>query len=538
MTAFSGTKRPETEATDVDVDGAVRRSLALHPIDALVAVTLIGLGVWWFHLTDGAWFFADEYPLALRGRTPQDLLEPYNGHLSITYLAVYRLHFGLFGFSHYTLLRVAGIIALLSVPAALYVTTRSRVGPAVAGFVALLVALTTSPSLEPGGMNHNAAITFGLVAAWAMTRPGRRFDLIVAGALALSFATAGDALPFAVALLALCAVTRASRRRWVAVATPVALWVLWRFVFGVESQIAEVARVGLVDQVLLPFKSIPSTLRGLAFGSSIAATVLAIVLVGALVRKVRTEGRTGMGTIAAWGLAWWFWWFGLAMSRGLLADTGVFRYRFAASVLLLLAVLPQRTAEDDPLVGRLGPPRARWLQTGVLVLMVVGLVIANRDTTRSSTKSLASFGKKAREDFLVFTALPSVVPPDHVHSLLFGSIDQEQLLDGVRAYGPPPLQPEQIDDRLVGQGAIAVSGPTEVDDGTACSPSPGRLVTTGEPITLRTTDQPAEVRARLFGDEDVLLVEIPPDSSVTIDPPEAFLDHLWVLTTEPVCVGS
>ncbi len=538
MTAFSGTRRPETEATDVEVDGAVRRSLALHPIDALIAITLIGLGLWWFQLTDGAWFYADEYPLALRGRTPQDLLEPYNSHLSITYLAVYRLHFGLFGFTHYSVLRVTGIVALLTVPAALYVTARNRVGPAVAGFAALLVALTTSPSLEPGGMNHNAAIAFGLVAAWAMTRRGRRFDLIVAGALALSFATAGDALPFAVALLALCALTRASCRRWVAVASPVALWLLWRFVFGVESQIVEMARLSRVDQVLLPFRSLPPTLRGLAFGSSVAATVLAIGLVAAVVHKVRTEGSAGMASVAAWGLAWWFWWFGLALSRGRLADTEIFRYRFAASVLLLLAVLPHGIPDDDPLLGRLGPPRARWLQTGVLVLMLVGVVAANRATTQTSTAALASFGKKAQGDFLVFTALPSVVPPDHVHSLLFGSIDQEQLLDAVNAYGPSPLTPEQVDGRLVGQGAFTVSDPTPVTDGIACSPSPNRLTTTGEPITLRTTDQPAEVEARLFGDEDVLVVEVPPDSTVTVDPPEAFFDHLWVLTTGPVCVGS
>ena len=67
-------------------------------VDLAVAVVFTATWVVWFRMTDGAWFFVDEWALAGRGRSIGDFLEPYNNHLSVPYIAVYRIHMGLFGF--------------------------------------------------------------------------------------------------------------------------------------------------------------------------------------------------------------------------------------------------------------------------------------------------------------------------------------------------------------------------------------------------------------------------------------------------------
>ena len=71
--------------------------------------------------------------MALRGRTLGDFLEPYNGHLSIVPIAIWRASYQVFGFGTYVPLHVVGILSLVSGSVAIFVVFRSRMGPFVAG---------------------------------------------------------------------------------------------------------------------------------------------------------------------------------------------------------------------------------------------------------------------------------------------------------------------------------------------------------------------------------------------------------------------
>src|SRR5690606_20764739 len=103
-TPAPGADRAPDRAVDGAVDGAV---------DVVVAVVLLATWVTWFRWTQDGWFFLDEWALAGRGRTLGDFLEPYNNHLSVPYLAVYRAHMALFGFDRYEVLRAIGHTALV-----------------------------------------------------------------------------------------------------------------------------------------------------------------------------------------------------------------------------------------------------------------------------------------------------------------------------------------------------------------------------------------------------------------------------------------
>lgn len=520
----------------------MQERLRFGPIDALVTITVISMAVWWFGLTDGSWFFADEWRLARRGHTFGDFFGPYNGHLSITPIALYRVHYGLFGFSHYEVLRAIGVVALASVPAALYVTTRRRVPPVAAGLCAVLLVMSTRPGLEPGGMNHNLALTFGLIAAWAMSHQGRRYDLLVAASLFASIASAGDALPFAIALLVLCAIGRVSLQRWIAVVVPFGLWGLWHTTIGATDRLISKARVGLVDKFLLAPRSLPETLRGLTAGSTPAALLLAVGLVVAIIYKLRTGGRPGVASTIAWLAAWWAWWFGLADARGVLAFPQIFRYRFAASVFLALAVLPTglidrrsaRGAHRDRTPTTL---RHQWLGVGALALLTVTLAFANRSAVRETSRQLNAFGAEVEEQFLVATAVPTVVPPEYVHPFALGGLTQQELLDVVAGFGPKPLTAAQLDARFVENGSVYVSAVGVAADDPTCDPRPYQIRSRGEETRLSTADEPAWVHARLFGDDEVPLVELPARSTVSIRPPTDVFGRQWVLTTGPVCVG-
>src|SRR5262245_56327064 len=63
----------------------------LSPIDIAFALIVVVTAVYEYQQMHGSWFFADDWLLSLRGRTPVDFFRPYNGHLSITYIGIYRL---------------------------------------------------------------------------------------------------------------------------------------------------------------------------------------------------------------------------------------------------------------------------------------------------------------------------------------------------------------------------------------------------------------------------------------------------------------
>lgn len=93
-----------------------------------LAVAVIASGLLLLHLTRGTSFWADEWIwiTTRRGNTADAFLAPYNGHLSLVPIAIYRLMFAVFGIGGYTPYRALVIGLSLVVAVLVFVYARSR----------------------------------------------------------------------------------------------------------------------------------------------------------------------------------------------------------------------------------------------------------------------------------------------------------------------------------------------------------------------------------------------------------------------------
>lgn len=502
--------------------GRARRAAAdagWSPVDLVVLATIVLTAIWWFSITRDAWFAWDEWLLAGRGRSAPDLLEPYNGHLSITYLVLYRLHMAAFGLDHHWVLEVIGLASLASVPLLLHLTTRRRMGTFAAGVAAVLVLWSTGPGLEAGAVNHSVALALAVVTAWDLERRSTRDDLVVAATLALGLATSGGMVAVAAGAVVHCALSRAPWRRWLAVVVPVTAWGVWYLAKGRDA-VEDVPRLGAGDTVELVVDGYAATLRGLALGSTVGAWLLGLVVLAAAVRQIRVHRWRGATTLLAWSAAGVAWWFGLARSRGVLADPDVFRYRWVASVFLVLAIVPPvrlapAPAADDTTTR--GDWR-RWatsrsVQAGALAALVVAVAVANADATRDEAAFLNAVGRQARVSQQISRTDPSPVPADQAFPLIVGGLTRQQVDDLVATYGPGSGLPADLDRVLVDVGAVTVAEPEPAGDTGRCTPPEGLHI---GPVVLR-TDGATTLWVRRFGPEPVAVAQLPPRSEVTVE---------------------
>src|SRR5690606_17852700 len=87
-------------------------------VAATFGLIVVATAAYFLRITGGSWFFVDEWSMALQLERPGGIIEPYNGHLSVSILSLYRVLLELFGFS-YLPYRGAGGVALVGVPVAL-----------------------------------------------------------------------------------------------------------------------------------------------------------------------------------------------------------------------------------------------------------------------------------------------------------------------------------------------------------------------------------------------------------------------------------
>ena len=224
MTAGVPTRRRAVRAlARVDLDRLARPGLV---------VAVLASGLLLLHLSRDSSFWADDWTwiATRRGDSVNTFLSPYNGHLSLVPIAIYRLMFASFGLGSYTPYRALVIALSLVVAVLLFVYARARVGD--------LIALLLSASLLFLGPGWQETM-------WAFQIPW----LLVAGAgisalmLLERCDTVGDLSACALILLAVCSTSLAvaflvgvavdiavSRRRWRdvwIVAVPLILYLIW-----------------------------------------------------------------------------------------------------------------------------------------------------------------------------------------------------------------------------------------------------------------------------------------------------------------------
>ena len=281
-----------------------------HAVEVVFAAIIVGLFVWFLRSGADLYFIGDDWPLLFQGGSFQGMLDPYNGHLSVTILAIYRILIEGFGFSYWPF-RVTGLVCLLAIPVSYFVTTRRLLGPPVAALAALSLLSYSDLDLSPSWLNHYLVLVGGIVCAAALNR-GRRADWVVAGALAFSLCAAGGGVAVAAACVVHNLCTRASLRRWLVVLGPVAVWGTWWFLAGRGQP-----RSGLsLSESLRYTRTIALTpFEHLGLGLPVLSALLAIAFVGYGLWSLR-HGLPTAANFLAWGAALVFWAGGLAYSRG------------------------------------------------------------------------------------------------------------------------------------------------------------------------------------------------------------------------------
>jgi hypothetical protein len=181
----------------------------------LVAAVIVS-GLLLLHLTRGTSFWADDWTwiATRRGDTVDAFLAPYNGHLSLVPVAIYRLMFAIFGIGSYTPYRALVIVLSLVVAALLFVYARARTGE----LLALLLAVSML-FLGPGWQDMMWAFQIpwlivcaaGIVALMLLERRTRRGDAGACALLVLAICSTSLGLAFAIGIAVDLAL---SRRRW------------------------------------------------------------------------------------------------------------------------------------------------------------------------------------------------------------------------------------------------------------------------------------------------------------------------------------
>jgi hypothetical protein len=202
----------------------------LAPAGLALAVTVSGLLL--LHLTRGSSFWVDDWNFVTqrRGDSVHTFLSPYQGHLSLVPIAIYRALFAVFGIGSYTPYRVIVIGLSIVVAILLYIYAQARIG----GFGALLLTalmLFLGPGWEDTMWAFQVAwlivAAAGITALLALDRRGRTADVVACLCVLLAICSTSVGIAVAVGIAVdLAVVRRRWRDGWI-VAGPLVLYSVW-----------------------------------------------------------------------------------------------------------------------------------------------------------------------------------------------------------------------------------------------------------------------------------------------------------------------
>lgn len=527
------------------------RRCRLRAVD--VAFGLLAIG-WLLHvlwITRDFSFWSDDLFLIEQAGSPGGLFEPYNDHMSLVILSIYRASATLGGFT-YTPFMVAGALSLAAVPVSYYVTTRSSFGPPLAAILAMPLLWYDGMNLRPSGLNHSLALVGGIVCAAALRR-GPRADGVLAGALLLSLCSAGGGVVVAGACIVHNLLLRPPLRRWIATLVPTALWVGWWLLVGDGTRRAAFP-LGAADAAREVWDLSTSPFYAVAYGHRWLAYVLMAAFVVHGARQLRAGLHVGANFLA-WSAATVGWAVGLVQSRGAFAGVGEFRYTYLALGFVLLAAVP---GEPIGWPARMALTSRRRL--GAAAVVVLGLGAASGMAARGSLRDFADFhaarGREADGTLVVLGLGPGVIP-DRTPLSFFGIFTRYGTAGRVRAmtdrYGSPfETTPETADRQLVdlavvdGQvvdkgphlGCTPLSGPLRdpgvVDGGAPVRADPPEVAPDRSPLELWAA-VPFTVEIRRFADEWTWIAEVPAGRTVVLTLPALNADHPWEIRAGGAC---
>ena len=328
------------------------RNPVLVCLGAAVAASGALLIVLGSHLT----VYADEWNIVLlrQGVTAGPFLDPYNGHLIVGVIVVYKVLLATFGMASPLPFHVVSTIVYVLAAVLLFGYMRSRVGEWLALFgsgVILFLGAANEDLLFPFQIFFSGAIAAGLGALLALDRDDRRWDLAACALLVVSTSFSEVGIAFSLgALVRVALAERPWRGRVYIALVPLGLYGLWWLGWGhtaasditlhnaagTPSYVVDAAAAGVA--ALLGLAS-ASDQPGGAVGQQWMPVALAAALVLALWRVLRI-GRIPRGVWPALVIGVTFWALaGLSYIPGRGAATNRYLYPSAVFCLLIAAEL-------------------------------------------------------------------------------------------------------------------------------------------------------------------------------------------------------
>lgn len=522
---------------------AVGSWLAAHSVEIVFFTLIGGAFAYLLRISRDGYFQGDDWLLIRQSGSVGGLLEPYNDHLSVTILAVYRALVEVFGFSYWPF-QVVGLVALMGVPVAYFLTTRRTWGPPLAAILALSMLGFNNLEFYPAVLNH-ALVLIGAIGCAAALNRGRRADWVLALSLLFALCAAGGGVAVAVACLVHNLATRPAMRRWLAVVGPTFLWGCWWLIAGQRESQFRPAEASTLRETLGYARVIVSTpFEHLSLGIGVLAVALAGIFVAYGLWRLR-QGLAAAATFLAWTTAMVVWAVGLAYARGArgIADfvavqDGVFyRYQVLALGFGLLAVVPRH-----PITWPKWLPAgtgSRWLPIAALLVLTIGVTEARtiRNDVQTRADTIEVRGRVTRGTLLVLDLGPDVVPNRSTVPRAFFGLQAGVVRALIDRYGSPISTTfDTIDQQLVDLG-IASARLTFRRD-LECSPvtEPFTWLQTGiRPLYLWSDEPTWTVEVRRFGTNWISIAEARADQGVRLELPTFVTDAPWQVRADGSC---
>ena len=425
---------------------AARRTLTGVPPTtlawAVLALLLLVAAAFIVHETRGTTFFSDEWTWILerRGGGLDTFLEPHNEHLSLIPVAIYKLLFATVGLEHYGPYRAMVIVAHLGVTVLLFVYANRRVG-SIPALCAAALLLFLGPGwhniLWPFQIGWLISLGAGIGALLALDRANRKGSVTACALIAVSLASSGLGVAFALGVLVeLAWGRRLWRDLWIA-AVPLVPYAVWWAVYrpaGLERRAIDLAPAFAADSAAGAFGAlaglagagVPTGVDPLPWGRPLAV-VAVFVLLWLLSRYKRVPPRIlGLLTVM---LAFWLL---TGLRRAILADPDASRYLYVGGLFILLLM-----AE---LARGVSLPR-RW--TPLLIAAVALAVLSNAGTMRDAGRFLRASAESSRADLGALELARDSVPSGYVArgfpGYPFVILRAGPYFDATEAYGSPAL---------------------------------------------------------------------------------------------------
>jgi hypothetical protein len=486
--------RPAT--TPVDGPAAVSR-----PTDerAGLGVLIVGLGT----LVTYAWllgrdlsFFSDDWDI-IAFHHDGHVLVPFNGHLSLLPITIFRTLFLTVGIGTYTPYRVVGFAGYCVMVVALYAYGRRRVGSVLAALAALSIAWFSAGDINvlfPFLVNFSVPLAAGAGIWLLRDRDSLHGDVLGGALLAVALASSGIGLTVATAVFVELVLRRARADRWLPYLVPFGLWLLWYTQY--RTSIASIGSARSVVHYAL--REVLATFAGFAGGSTVIGAVLlvayaALLAVGAL--RWHTLDARALAALAGAGS------FVVLTSitrigivPAIPPDTG--RYLWVNGFFLVAAALQLARGR------RLGPE----VIAGAFVLVLVG-ALTLVGNLRSYHAEVQHYERVARTSMTAVESIPDQVDRSRVMPLSFILVRAGDYLDAVHHLGSPlehigfddlGSEQDRIDaDQLMVQD-LALRADATASMPPACAAAPAReaAVDSGHTVVVQAGAAPATVSVR------------------------------------------